>query len=405
MAHFIDLGISIYDPKFTLDPYRYLAPYYSDKDIIGFTSEGLNFLFKFADCREVMFSKAFGRPARDAKANALEIEYAKTYKARANHFYWNYTHGEPNLKLKSLLVRTVTAIAESVTDEVLDPACKQLDGTGRLDNYITEVSHMPLRLYLDVCGLDYSNDDLIRLHRASCDFLRSFESPLDEEMVALCDKSIDYVDNFIRQSFAKLNKDAALFPFIDEGRRSGVSEDLLTTNLGCVLLISLSNTFGISSAFVLRSLLKRPDAIATLRSSPELLDNENTITEILRVDNHVKALSRAVLDDFQLSNYQFKKGEDVRLFFPGVNMDPQGWGENPQEIIFGREFTQKNNIVFGGSIYMCIGKKLTFAGMKSMLSGFAKYLPESAEIVEDEIEVDGSWLAERIITKMPLKLS
>lgn len=63
--------------------------------------------------------------SRDAKANDLEIEYAKKYPARANHFYWNFTFGEPHLKLKSLLVRTVAAITDSVTNDLLDPACKQ----------------------------------------------------------------------------------------------------------------------------------------------------------------------------------------------------------------------------------------------------------------------------------------
>jgi hypothetical protein len=36
--------------------------------------------------------------------------------------------------------------------------------------------------------------------------------------------------------------------------------------------------------------------------------------------------------------------------------------------------------------------------------GFTRHLPEGARVVEEELEVDGSWMAERIITRLPLEL-
>jgi hypothetical protein len=40
-----------------------------------------------------------------------------------------------------------------------------------------------------------------------------------------------------------------------------------------------------------------------------------------------------------------------------------------------------------------------------MLSDLLKYMPANIEVIELEIEVDGSWLDQRIFTKMPIKIS
>ena len=39
-----------------------------------------------------------------------------------------------------------------------------------------------------------------------------------------------------------------------------------------------------------------------------------------------------------------------------------------------------------------------------MLALLIEYMPDDVRVTESEIEVDGSWLAERIITKMPIEI-
>jgi cytochrome P450 len=68
-------------------------------------------------------------------------------------------------------------------------------------------------------------------------------------------------------------------------------------------------------------------------------------------------------------------------------------------------FDNKNNLIFGGSVHTCIGVRLSNTFLRYMLSDLLKYMPANIEVIESEIEVDGSWLAERIITKMPIKIS
>jgi cytochrome P450 len=98
------------------------------------------------------------------------------------------------------------------------------------------------------------------------------------------------------------------------------------------------------------------------------------------------------------------KGESIHLFFPGVNLDPAQFGPEPLSIDLTRRFTAANNAVFGGSAYVCVGKNLGLAFLQQMTRGFVEHLPDRARVVEDEVEVDGNWVAERIITKMPLFL-
>jgi len=98
-----------------------------------------------------------------------------------------------------------------------------------------------------------------------------------------------------------------------------------------------------------------------------------------------------------------QRGESVYLFFPGVNLDPARWA-GPLSIDLNRKFTGANNVVFGGSAYICIGKQLGLEFVKKMTAGFVEHLPERAHVVEDEVEADGNWVVERIIKKMPIVL-
>ena len=119
------------------------------------------------------------------------------------------------------------------------------------------------------------------------------------------------------------------------------------------------------------------------------------------MDNHVKVLSRSAVDEVDLNGYQFHKGETVSLFFPGLNRDPAMW-TNPNELDFSRDFNSQNNLIFGGSVHTCVGVRLSNTFMKYLLAGLLENMPDAIAVVEDEVAVDGSWLAERIITRMPI---
>ena len=401
MREFVDLGVSIYDPDFTLNPYAYLHDLYQHEGVVGFSSEGMQFLFKFDDCRTALYARQFQRGQENPAAFKREADYASRYTHRARHLANHFAVGKPDLKLKALVVRMVNTIASTASFASVDNILAKLSRPGRLDDYIEEITTVPLRIFLETAGIPYNDGDLQRLHVSGCDFIKGFEAMDDEALIKLMDDGSQVVQSFVAQRLESVSEDAVIYPFIEEARAGGFSEDNIAISLLTGPLIDTSNTFGITSAFVLRTLISHKSAWQQLKERPELIEQDNVIQEILRMDNHVKVLSRSAVDEVDLNGYQFKKGESVSLFFPGLNRDPAMW-TNPDQVDFSREFNSQNNLIFGGSVHTCVGVRLSNTFMKYLLAGLLENMPDAIEVVEDEIEVDGSWLAERIITRMPI---
>jgi len=405
MDKFIDLGVSVFDPDFTLNPYPYLKDLYQRDDILGFRSESLNFLFRFDDCRQVIMSKTCARAIATAKQQELEIAYTERYPHRARHYqlsYMNLPEG-PDLKFKALVMRFIADVAEQASFTAVEPVFQKLAGGQPLDNYIDDIAKIPMRIFLDCCGLTYSDSELDDLHRSGCDFLKSLENFLDEELIRKADTALQVIGAYVEGHWDHLPKDSLLYHFIAQGREAGISDAMLQVNIIGVFITSISNTIGISSAFILKHLIEDSAVRRQLQDNPGLLDNDNVIMELLRRDNHVKALSRQAHQPLSLRGFTIEQGESFLLLFPGINLDPGHW-HNPLSIDFSRDFSGENNIIFGGSMFTCIGKKLALVFLKHMTLGFIKYLPDQVSIDETQIEMDGGWLAERIITRMPIRV-
>lgn len=405
MEKFVDLGISVFDDDFTLNPYHYLKDLYPQEDVLGFRSEGINFLFRFDQGRAVIFNKGCTRAGADnADLQAIEAKYAERYPNRAWHFQHSYTHGVPDLKFKAAIGKFVATIAENASFAGAEPVFQQLAGGGLLENYIEGVAKLPMQIFLETCHLPYSTEELNALHDAGCAFLKSLENYFDEELVKDCDAGLLTIRRYMEKHFYQLAPASPINDLINAGRSAGMSDEQLIANIGGMFLTSISNTVGISSAFILRTLINNPAVWKILKQHPDKIRNEHVIMELLRRDNHVKALSRQATEDFQLQQFSIKKGELLYLYFPGINMDPGHW-DKPLEVNLDRQFSGENNIIFGGSFYTCIGRKLTMAFLGNMIEGFIRYLPSSAQVLEDQITVDGSWMAERILTRIPIQLS
>ena len=191
--------------------------------------------------------------------------------------------------------------------------------------------------------------------------------------------------------------------YVETCKANGSSHDHVIGNIIGPIIVSASNTMGISSTYLLRNLVRYPEVTQRLRDNPALLDDDNVLVEFLRRDNHVKSLSRQAHEDVQVGDFTIPTGEAIYLFFPGANLDPAHW-RNPLELDFTRNFEQQNQVIFGGAKHVCIGRVMGIAFLRHMARGFLRYLPESATINDDNIEMDGTWITERIIKAMPINL-
>ncbi|MEP5566431.1 MAG: cytochrome P450 [Halioglobus sp.] len=404
MDKFIDLGVSVFDADFTLNPYDYLKDLYDRPDVLGFHADNMNFLFRFEQSRAVMFNKKFPRAmGNNEELQKLERDYAQRFPNRAWHFQHSYTHGAPNLKFKAAIGRFVADVAERASFAGAEPIFLKLANGGVIENYIDDVATLPMRVFLDACKLPYSDSELTELHQSGCAFLKSLENFYDEALLADCDAGLARLRQYMEEHYHQLDGASPLHSLIAGGRECGMTEEQLVANIVGMFLTSISNTVGISSAFILRTLLRDHGALQLLREQPELVQREQVIMELLRRDNHVKALSRQCDEPMSIDGFDIVQGEVVCLFFPGINMDHNHWPSS-LALDFNRVFTGENNIVFGGSFYACIGRKLAMAFLSNIVDGFVRHLPPTATVRDDELVVDGSWMAERIISKMPIHL-
>lgn len=404
MSDFVELPLSYFDPEFTLNPYPFLAELYERDEVLGFRSEGLNFLFRHDDCRTVLRSPLCRRePLANPEFQEREARYAELYPNRLWEISNNFSVGEVDIKLKSQLVRFLGNIEHWASFDDMEPVFQQLADGKDLPNYIDQIATLPLRVILETAGVFVSDDEIRAVYDAGCNFLKSYENLGDESLIRNAEDAVILLRDFVERHYGEFEPGTLIHDHVSNCRDIGLSDEKIQANLIGPILISASNTMGISSAFFLRNLIRYPEARRKLQENPELLDRDNVILEFLRRDNHVKALSRHAHGAVSLGSFELPEGSSVCLFFPGANLDPQHWNQ-PLELDLNRDLSQQNHIIFGGARHVCIGKTLAVSFLRKLGRGFLRYLPEKVSVDDAEIEVDGSWVAERIITAMPIRM-
>ena len=404
MEQFVELPVSVFDPGFTLNPFDYLEELYPRREFLGFKSEGKHFLFRHDDCNAVLKSHACRRePIANPDNAALEARFAKDYPNRTWSMLNNHSIGEEDLKTKVQIMRLIGKLSEAASFEIAEPTFEKLGIDSDNDNYVSEISTLPLKILLETAGVAVSDEEVQQLYDAGCTFLHSFDNNENEVLLAESEKASTYLRSFTDERYPHIEPGTLMHEYIQACKDNGLSDDLVKGNIIGPLIISASNTMGISSTYLLRNLVRYPDVCRKLKANPELLDNDNLLTEFLRRDNHVKALSRQVHEDVQIGEFTIAAGEAIYLFFPGANLDPDHW-TRPLELNFDRNFDQKNHIIFGGAKHACIGKAMGITFLRHMAKGFIRYLPDTATINDADIEMDGTWITERIIKEMPIDL-
>jgi cytochrome P450 len=404
-GNFVDLGVSFFDEDFTLDPFPYIEDLYGREDVLGCRADGMNFVFRFADALQVIRDPCCVREPLDiAQVAAREQEYAAVYpqRARMNANVYTMAPDGHDFVTKKLMMDYLDRVAREADFSGARPLYERLGIKGQEDEYVESMQTLPLRVVLTTCGLAFTERELLELQKAGMDYVKAFDNVFDESILKASDEAVARVSDYLDARLPEVEPDSRIEQLLAAGRRRGLSEERLRMNIAGILIISLANTLGISSAYVLRTLVRNPETRRMLRRNPALLEEDRVMTELLRRDNHVKALSRVAHEETEVGRFRLRKGESVFLFFPGVSLDPAMYPA-PLALDLDRRFSAKNQLVFGGSAYICIGKQLGLEFVKQMAAGFVEHLPEDVYVEEDRVEADGSWVTERIITKLPIE--
>jgi len=125
------------------------------------------------------------------------------------------------------------------------------------------------------------------------------------------------------------------------------------------------------------ALLENPDQVKLLA---ENADNEDLIVstgeEILRWTSPVLQFARTAVKDFDLNGTTIKAGEDVGMWYPSANRDPEVF-DDPYKFDITR--TPNRHLAFGGyGAHFCLGANLARWELRAALRALAPVLPQVA---------------------------
>ncbi len=131
------------------------------------------------------------------------------------------------------------------------------------------------------------------------------------------------------------------------------------------------------------ALLQHPEQLKLLA---ENADNDDLIIsageEILRWTSPVLQFARTPIEDFELNGVKIKAGEDVGMWYPSANRDPEVF-DRPYEF----DITRKPNrhLAFGGyGAHFCLGANLARWELRAALRALAPVLPQVELVNEPE---------------------
>jgi len=131
------------------------------------------------------------------------------------------------------------------------------------------------------------------------------------------------------------------------------------------------------------ALLQHPEQLKLLA---ENADNDDLIVsageEILRWTSPVLQFARTPVEDFELNGVKIKAGEDVGMWYPSANRDPEVF-DRPYDF----DITRKPNrhLAFGGyGAHFCLGANLARWELRAALRALAPVLPQVELVNEPE---------------------
>ncbi len=123
------------------------------------------------------------------------------------------------------------------------------------------------------------------------------------------------------------------------------------------------------------ALLEHPDQLKLLA---ENADDEDLIVscgeEILRWTSPVLQFARTAVRDFELSGVTIKAGEDVGMWYPSANRDPEVFDD---PYVFDITRNPNRHLAFGGyGAHFCLGANLARWELRAALRALAPVLPQ-----------------------------
>lgn len=152
----------------------------------------------------------------------------------------------------------------------------------------------------------------------------------------------------------------------DEAPAQGFSEAEAAQLMRDYINPSLDTTIS-ALGFAAWYFAKNRDQWDLVRRDPSLIPN--AIEEVVRLSTPIRAFSRYVAEDYDMSGVTLPKGSRVIVVYASANRDERVF-ENPDAFDVTRNV--RKHIGFGHGVHMCMGLHLARLEMRSVLASMAK---------------------------------
>ncbi|MEU5537542.1 cytochrome P450 [Streptomyces sp. NPDC020362] len=150
----------------------------------------------------------------------------------------------------------------------------------------------------------------------------------------------------------------------------------LRVTLGLLLIAGHETTVNLIANGAL-ALLRNPDALARLRTDPDLATS--LVEEVLRYDPPVHMSARSALADIDIAGTTIPQGSRIRLMLAAGNRDTSRFEDADR---FVPDRGDNAHLGFGGGIHYCIGATLARAEAQIALTALARRL-QAPRLVAD----------------------
>lgn len=378
-------------PAFARDPY---AVYDQMRALDGpwyFEAQDMLMLTRYADVCAVATSphsvrslEGLETPEELARRQRQANWHHMPYHERVVQFSLLDSDGDVHRRLRKLVFGFFKTDAvgrlESTVQDYVDRLLDQLSDNEEIEFIEDFAAHIPGFVIGKLLGAPEQDCPQLRLW--SEQVVQFFDVDRSDEKKQLAETATrdfyHYLEDLKKHRMAR-PQDDLISRMIEDDRAGRYSQDEFISTCMLILMAGHGSTIDVLGSGM-HTLLKHPDAVASLRAAPEQLPN--AILEMFRYESPLPFFHRHMTADFTLGETTYPAGTTFGLLYGAANRDPAQF-EAANE--FRIERAPNRHLAFGQGAHLCLGNNLARMNMKvifnTLLQRFADF-EQVDEVVE-----------------------
>lgn len=378
-------------PAFARDPY---AVYDQMRALDGpwyFEAQDMLMLTRYADVCAVATSphsvrslEGLETPEELARRQRQAYWHHMPYHERVVQFSLLDSDGDVHRRLRKLVFGFFKTDAvgrlESTVQDYVDRLLDQLSDNEEIEFIEDFAAHIPGFVIGKLLGAPEQDCPQLRLW--SEQVVQFFDVDRSDEKKQLAETATrdfyHYLEDLKKHRMAR-PQDDLISRMIEDDRAGRYSQDEFISTCMLILMAGHGSTIDVLGSGM-HTLLKHPDAVASLRAAPEQLPN--AILEMFRYESPLPFFHRHMTADFTLGETTYPAGTTFGLLYGAANRDPAQF-EAANE--FRIERAPNRHLAFGQGAHLCLGNNLARMNMKvifnTLLQRFADF-EQVDEVVE-----------------------